>query len=103
MKPFEARAMMQAVVDEELMRIPVNFILPHKLNMRAFRLSSLFAALYFKLLCCMTSVGLKDFAADIKLDNAHFQNHVNEFLKHGDDQIEDSSGITEQLLKIINR
>lgn len=101
MKLVEARAMMQAIVDEELMKIPKAFILPNALNIRAFRLSELYGKLYYMLLCCMSSVGLKDFAADIKLDNAYFQTLLNQLLEREGEQSQESTDTVQQLLKII--
>lgn len=101
MKLIEARAMMQAIVDEELMKIPKVFILPDALNIRAFRLSALYGQTYYKLLRCMSSVGLKDFAADIKLDNAHFQNLLNQLLEREDGRSQENRDTTQQLLEII--
>lgn len=97
MEPFEAHNLMQSIVDVERENFPRVFIYPNHINVRAFRVSVIYASSYLNLASCLNSVGLKDFVADYKVDNAHFQELYNPTLE---DFVE--SSFVNQLKAIIN-
>jgi hypothetical protein len=94
--PHEAIAMMQTIVDVERDHIPRIFICPQSVNIRAFRVTHLYSKMYLNLSRCMNAVGLAEFVADIRVDNAHFQNLVENAFNSNKNTIED------QLKAIIN-
>lgn len=78
LKMFEAKLVLQTIVDVNNGKVPSNMHYPVTINERALRVSFLFSKLFFALHSCLASIGLKRYQVDFIVE-LHKSNKFSRF------------------------